>query len=362
MKKLDTYLISQFLIAILTSLIIMMGLYIISICIDNLKYFSNPNVPLRFVAQYILNVLPGISVQVLPVAALFSCLFVFGNLNVNNETIAIYNGKIGFIRLIVPLLLMGLMLSILSFLFFEFVSVDSSYRAYEIRNKIKKLTGKHLNYMYTQSELFFLGEDKSFYYIEIIDSESGIMVKPVIFKFDKWNILSFQLYANIGQYDRQNNVWNFSDVVIIRFNKEGKFSEERKASHTMALNESPGSFLKTTKTFMQMRMADALKFIEAKKRAGDNYKEHIVEFHWRFAFPFSIIIVVLVGSIVGSYIHRAVLVLSFFLSIIISFVYYGILAVGLAFGKAGRLDPVMAAWLANLLCALTGIIALRIKR
>ena len=362
MKKLDKYLISGFFTTLLGSLIFMLGLYIISVSIDNLKYFSNPNVPFKLVSLYILNIIPGISVQVLPVAVLFSTLYIFGNLNFTNEIIAIYNGRIRFTRLISPLIIIGILLSIFSFLFFEFVSTDTSNKAFIIRNQIKRLTGKSLNYMYARSEFFLLGKDNTFYYIDLFEPEHGIMLEPVLFRFDNRNVMIFQLYAKIGQYDKIKKMWNFSDVKIIRFDEHGKIIKNRLASYSMELYESPKSFIKTPVSFMQMRLDDALKFIEAKKRVGGNCRKYLVEFQWRFAFPFSIIIVILIGSVAGTYFKRAVLVLSFLLSIIISFGYYGILAVGLAFGKAGRLNPIAAAWLANIIYTFVGLIVIRMKR
>ena len=74
------------------------------------------------------------------------------------------------------------------------------------------------------------------------------------------------------------------------------------------------------------------------------------------------IIVIIIGSIAGIYFRKAVIALSFLLSIVISFGYYGMLAMGLAFGKSGKLNPIVAAWLANAVFLLLGILALRYKK
>ena len=120
--------------------------------------------------------------------------------------------------------------------------------------------------------------------------------------------------------------------------------------------------MKSPKSMTQMHIKDALNFIEAKKRSGANYRKYLVEFHWRFAFPFSVIITILIGSVAGIYLRKAVLVFSFSMAIILSFGYYGMLAVGIAFGKSGMLNPVAAAWIANGVYLFMGIAALRLKR
>jgi len=362
MKKLDKYLISQFIISFMGSLVLLIGLYLISIFIDNVKYFYHPNVPFGIIFLFIINIIPEIIVYVSPTSALFATSFVFGNLNISNEIIAIYNGGISFIRLILPLLIVGIILSVLSLFFFEFVAADCSSRAFEIRNKIKKLTGKSLNYMYAQSDYFLLGRDKTVYHIDSFSADKGKIIRPLISKFDKKGMLTFQLYAPWGRYDETEKIWNFKNAVVFHFNKKGKMQQERIDYYTLKLPESPASFMKTARNVLQMRLQDAIKFIKEKKRDGGDYRKYLVEFQWRFAFPLSIVIIIFIGSLFGIYFRKAILVLSFFLSLLVSFSYYGILSLGLAFGKTGRINPYLAAWLANIIYLIICIIALKLKK
>jgi len=105
MKRLDKYLLSQFLKVLAGSVIFMLGLFLITIYLDDLKYFSHPNVPFKIIISYILNRIPEIFTMVLPSAALFSTSYMFATMNSTNEIIAIYNGRIGFARLIIPLII-----------------------------------------------------------------------------------------------------------------------------------------------------------------------------------------------------------------------------------------------------------------
>jgi lipopolysaccharide export system permease protein len=362
LKRLDKYLLSQFFKVLAGSMIFMLGLYLITTYLDNINYFSHPNVPIGLILKYFLNIIPEIVIQVLPPAALFSTSYIFGNMNSNNEIIAIYNGGIGFTRLICPLIISGIIMAVGLFLFFEFVSAESSNKAVEIKQNIKKLTGKTLGYMYSNSKLFLKGNDNTIYYVEFFNFENGSMQGPVIFKFDANGDILFQLNAASGLYNETKKIWIFENVYIMRYLGNGKYNNERKQVYSMVLQETPSSFIKSSVTLMQMRTKDAVKFIEAKRRSGSNYKKYLVEFQWRFAFPFSVVITILIGSITGIYFRKAVLVISFFLAIIMSFGYYGIMAVGMALGKSGRLDPIIAAWIANAIYLTGGIAALKLKR
>ncbi len=362
MKKLDKYILKQFLVSLSGSLFFMLGLYVIMIYLDNLKYFSHANVSIVLILKYIINIIPEILIQVLPAAALFSTSYTFGQMNSTNEIIAVYNGRIGFTRLISPLIMLGLVTALLSFLFFEFVSADSSKRAFEIRNEIKKLTGKSLGYMYSNFDYFLKGKDNVIYYVRIFNSDTGVMHDPVIVKFDGKGNMVFQLIARTGSYDNKKNLWSFNKVHIIHYDGKEEYSEENLDAYSMELAETPESFVKTPENVLQMRMKDAQNFIQEKKNSGENYKKYLVEYYWRYAFPFSAVITILIGSVAGIYFRKAVLVLSFFLAIILSFGYYGIMALGMAYGKSGKLDPLVAAWAGNAIYLSASIIALRLKK
>jgi lipopolysaccharide export system permease protein len=361
-KRLDRYLIGQFFIALAGSIIFMVGFFLISIFIDNLKYFIHPNVPINIVLLFVVSIIPEVIIQVLPAAALFATSYTFGNLNATNEIIAIYNGGTGFMRLTLPLIMTGIFLTIFSFFFFEFVAADSSHAAFELRKEIKRSTGSTLSYMYSRSEFFLFGNQNTVYYLERFNAHEKVMVKPAITRFDAKGMVIFQLLADEGRYNKLTDEWIFREAVVISFDRHLNFSEKKYKYFNLRLSDSPQSFMKSPRNVAMMRFKDALKFIEKKKRTGGNYRKYLVEFQWRFAFPFSIIIVILIGSVAGIYFRKAIIVLSFLLSVVISFGFYGLLAMGLAFGKSGQLNPVLAAWLANVLFLLLCILALWFKK
>ena len=361
-KTLDKYLVTQFLKIISGSLIFMLGLYLITIYMDKFRYFTHPKIPLNLIISYFLNITPEIILLVLPAAALFSTCYIFGNMNSSNEIIAIYNGKVGFYRITAPLIICGIILSLSSFCFFEFVSADSSNRAIGIWNDFRKLTGGNSRSMYNNTKLFLNGYDNTIYFIEIFDFENEIMQTPAIFKFDSNGNMVFQLIARNGIYNRNEKTWIFNKASIIQFDGKRKYTNKKIQTYSLKLKENPNSFMNTPASVMQMRMKDAINFIKVKQKTSADYRKFLVEFHWRFAFPFSIVISILIGSLAGIYFRKAVLVLSIFLAIIISFGYYGLLAIGVAYGKSGRLNPVIAAWLANMIYLSAGAIAIKLKK
>lgn len=340
----------------------MVGMYLIITYLDNIRYFTHPKIPSELVVYYILNVIPEILIKVIPSAALFSASYIFGNMNSSNEIIAIYNGKIGFTRLISPLIISGIIISILLFIFFEFVSAESSSRAVEIRNSFRKITGGSSRSMYNNEKFFFKGSNNVYYFIEYFNFENKTMIKPSIFLFNSNDEMIFQLNAESAIFLEKEKHWMFSNANIIHYNGKENYKNEIKQTYSMNLAETPINFINTPVNVMQMRMNDAINFIEAKRKSGADYKKFLVEFHMRFVFPISVIITILIGSIAGIFFRKSVLVLSFFLAIVISFGYYGILAICIALGKSGKLAPIVAAWAANIIYFSMAVLALKFKK
>ena len=67
----------------------------------------------------------------------------------------------------------------------------------------------------------------------------------------------------------------------------------------------------------------------------------------RFAFPFSNVILILLGSQLAARRRRSGLAVSFAVAIGIAFLYYGTIRIGEALGMNDTIPPLPAAWLGN---------------
>ncbi len=362
MKKFDKYLFQNFFISFAGALVFLVGLFLISKILDNMKLFLDPNVTFNLIFSFLLFSIPESITLLVPVAAFISTSYTFGKLNISNEIIAIYNSGIGFSRIIRPFFISSLFLTFFSFVFYEFITVDSSFKAFSIRSHIKKSAGYKFHYRHDRRKFFTLGKDKTVYYIDYFDGVNKEMFEPVFFRFDENGNLVYYLEAGQGQYNEEKKSWLLRDISLMQKGENGKLNISKQERIELPLSESPEDIKKKAVRIVQMRLGDAMKFIDAKKKMGSDYKKYQVELHHRFAYPVSVIIMILIGSVVGIYFRKAALVLSFFVAVIISFGYYGLLALGIAFGKSGMLNPIAAAWIANIVYSIVAVVALKYKR
>nr|HPI23526.1 LptF/LptG family permease [Spirochaetota bacterium] len=212
MRKIDQYIIRQFLFALSGSITFMVGVFLITNVIDQLKYFSDPRVPGFTVFLYLINYIPEVLTQILPAAALFSTSFMVGYLNQSNEIVAIYNGGIAFTRLLIPLLLVGVLIALGSFFFSEFVAADASKRSFELFKEIKLMAKSSVSALYSREKFYVMGKDETVYYIEYFNAGESLMNKPMLSRFDDAGVLSFQLAAEEGRYNPSTKLWDFKKI------------------------------------------------------------------------------------------------------------------------------------------------------
>ena len=84
-----------------------------------------------------------------------------------------------------------------------------------------------------------------------------------------------------------------------------------------------------------------------------------VDLCYRISFPFINFIIILIGAPFALHIRRGGALTGIGISIIIALFYYAFSAITLAFGKAGMLPPIVAAWLGNIVFGVYGFIKMQ---
>jgi lipopolysaccharide export system permease protein len=84
-----------------------------------------------------------------------------------------------------------------------------------------------------------------------------------------------------------------------------------------------------------------------------------VELHYRFALPFASIVLALVGIPLGMSSHRGGKSVGVLFTMLLVFIYYILMALGLGFARQAKVPPLVGLWSANVLFAAVGIISLQ---
>ena len=99
-------------------------------------------------------------------------------------------------------------------------------------------------------------------------------------------------------------------------------------------------------------------YIEKVRRSGGNVTRYLVDLYFKLSFPLAGSIFVLIGVAFASGKRKPSIATGFGVTLIIAFMYYGVLRVGQTLGHNGVLPPFLAAQLGNIIFLGVGLFSL----
>src|SRR6056297_2768014 len=131
-KLMDKYIIKE------VSFPFVLGVFIITVILIGNYFFQLTDliivkkVPVSLVSQLLVYKIPSVMVETFPIAILFATMTGIGRLNRENEITALRMGGVSVFRLIIPLLIVGITVSGLTFILNEKVVPWSNHQANNI--------------------------------------------------------------------------------------------------------------------------------------------------------------------------------------------------------------------------------------
>lgn len=302
---------------------------------------------------YYLNYIPEIIRLVIPVAIFVACLYLTGQMADRLEITALKAAGVSLYRLIVPYLLFGfIMLGVISYLDgFIIPDANSKRIAFENRYLKDKTEKVDRNQIYRQESANTIFEIRTF----DSNQQRGYNVEVIEFEGD-----SIKKMMNIQRMEwlPSDSLWKYTDIEEKTFTPTG-YVNEYHDSMKVALNILPRDLARTTSDIYQLNYFEAYNYIQSIKRSGaSNTELPQVQFYGRLAYPFSIIVSIIVGFAIASVRRRGGRGFHIAAGLTISFLYLALMKVIEPFGGKGALDPVIAATLPHVFFLLVGLVLL----
>jgi lipopolysaccharide export system permease protein len=121
-----------------------------------------------------------------------------------------------------------------------------------------------------------------------------------------------------------------------------------------SLRLAPADFASQEKKPEEMGYGELSAYIARAVANGEDATRNLVDLHLKVSFPFTCVVIVLLGAPLAANARHASLANSFGVGILICFAYYGGVKAGQALGWNKLLDPLLAAWAANLAFGVLG--------
>jgi len=311
--------------------------------------------PLLTAAQIFVYRLPGTAVYIFPMATLLAALLAFGRLSSSSEIVAFKAGGISLYRIMVPVVFFGLIVSLVTLLFYEVVVPQSSLAATNLmlETQARKSPKIQKNVLIPEIEQDKL---KRMYFAGKLHGD--IMEDVVVQEFTEGK-LSQIVNAKEAKWDGEKNTWLFKKGIIYLLSDTGEYKHLIKFDEQyMTIKYTPADFYMGERKPEEMNMADLIKFIQLKKKMGEDTLDLQIQFYLKGAVPFSCLVFALLGAPLGLSPQRSSSSIGLGLSVLIVFFYYFLTFVTMAIGELRLISPIAAAWLPNIITGGVGVFIL----
>lgn len=356
MKIIDRYVIKGFLGPMLWCIFIFTVMAIIIDIFSFIEDIVKYKIPITSIIAFYVYYCPTILLQVTPMAALLSTIYLLSNLNKHNEIVAMRSSGIGLWRVLRPMLIIGGLISIFVFMINDRIIPTSSKVANVIRREELEKEKRKGRATKTLENIAIYGAGNRIIFARNYDTEKKTLGDIIIHEHDKSQNLISKMTASRGAWTSEG--WKFSNVIMYRIDNTGKilgdplFFEEK----VISLKEKPADFANREWRPDYMGYRELSRYIKNFKGAGARIvRALLVELHYKISFSLISLIIILIGAPFALVTTRGGVLIGIGMSIGIGLLYYAVIAICLAFGKAGLLPPIVSAWLGNLLFAGIGI-------
>ena len=362
MKLLDRYVLRSFLEPFLMCFIGFIMIWLIIDLSDNGTDFLEAKAPMKLIAGYYLTQLPQTILVSLPIGLLLALLFSLSRMSRTNEIISMLTAGRSVVRLLVPLILVGVAASGFAlWLNWEHAPRSEGIKKIALKQIAK---GKKAGTVeVVEGHLFRDRQNNRTWFVRYFRPGSPRLDGVHITQQDAEGRITKKWYANRALYDPRLKTWTLEKGLIVEFTPEGDISETDsfpENSRTIKdWSETPWRVASSELNPQGLTVPELRDYLEFN---GDfppvqlaPYRANLSD---RFALPISCLIVVFIAAPLGIVFNRRGVVGGVAGAL---FIFFGmIMARGffMALGKGMRLDPFLAPWIPNIFLFVVGMILL----
>jgi lipopolysaccharide export system permease protein len=314
-------------------------------------------VAMSLIIRLFLYSLPAVIAMTIPMSCLLAALLGFGSLSSNSELVAMKSAGISFGRIVSPLVIAAVFMSIFSFLLNETI-VPMSTRAaanvmqYEIARRTPPV---HRDNVFIRDVSG--GQLNRIVYINRVLPGSGEMIDILVQEFAEGHV-SRIISAPTGYWEA--GLWWLRDGQVFEVRENGMvemlFTFDR---HKLNLDFVPSDMDKDSMDPEEMSLEELYVTMRSAEKRGNNAGRLRMLFYLRISVPWACVVLVLVGAAVGGRPQKSSSGVGLGLSIVIVFCYYVIMSLCKSMGEANLVSGVVAAWIPNAVFLAVGVVLIR---
>ncbi len=345
MKILDRYVISKFAMPFIYCFMGFLAIWFIFDLADNLQDFMTGKATFRLLKEYYFSQFPEIVVMSLPIATLLALLYSLTAMSRSNEIISMLGAGVSVFRVVLPLLLIGVALAGVS----AYLNYQEAPHAAATRKQIlAEIKQGKVREKGVSGHLFRNREDGRTWYLRKLWVSKQKMNNVIILQQDDQLRIREKWYADGMTFDPATKTWVLHEAfhaVCDEFGNEisGIRQQEIRID---GWSETPWRISSSVMNPDYLSVPELHDYLEnnhdfpAARLAP--YRTHL---YYRWALPSFCIVVVLLAAPMGIVYSRRGILGGVAVAVALFFAMVFLSSLALAFGKGGRISPLVAGWL-----------------
>ena len=324
-------------------------LFVLGDVTDNLANHLDQGLSWKEVGTAYLYMLPQFIQWSLPIAAFIAAVFTIQIMTMHREVVAAKAGGISFHRVIVPILLLGVLLTGVA-LGLEEVVPRANRRAAEVLRQEDFRRDHRTNFV-------FQGEGGRNFSVKALNVAAGAMSGVVMEEVEPGsNRPSAHLLAAGAQFNPEAG-WTFTDGYYRFLEEDGSESAHHFESLQMrGFRERPEDLLEKPRPPEEMTYGEMGRLADVMIRSGGDPAKLLVDRQEKLAIPVATLVIILFGAPLATSSKRSGPAYGIGVALLSTILYILLFRVSGAVGETGAISPFIAAWFPNLLFLGAGLI------
>jgi lipopolysaccharide export system permease protein len=352
-KRIDTYIIRKFLGTFFFCLLLILTIAVVFDFAEKIDNFMEKQAPVKaIILEYYMNFIPYFAMLFAPLFVFIAVIFFTSKMAVNTEIIAILNSGMSFRRMMYPYFISAFVIATFTFVLTNFVIPKSNLIRMDFEDKYyhsssRRVTVENIHRMLSRNIYIYMGTFNPL-------SQRGQNFS--IEKFNDSGRLEAKLTAASVKYDTASRKWVAQNYYLRKIQSNEEIITRGKEIDT-ALTIGPNDISRDPGFVGTMTSHDLDEYIKLLRLQGsDELKLFLIEKYRRFANPFAVFILTLIGVSLSSRRIRGGIGMNIGIGLSLSFSYILFLQFASQFSLKGNLGPMLAMWIPNILYSIVGLV------
>ncbi len=345
MQILDRYIFLRVLLPFIYCVVGFVSVWLVFDLSENAPAFLDNKAPLSLLLQFYILRAPEIILMSIPIGLLLAVLYALTQMSRRNEIISMLCAGRSVVRVLMPLFVLGLILTAIATLLNYSAAPHAGAVKKEILTDLRKQGD--INRKAVRGHLYRNREDRRFWYIARLNPGIERLAWVQIIQEGPDGSISRNYYAEEASYDHATKTWRLDRGKVVDFNERGDVQDQRnfKVLRVRNLSETPWRISSSVLEANFLSVPELREYLHYNDHlSAQRLAPYETQLAYRWALPWGCFVAVLIAGPLGIVYSRRGLMSSITLAIVLLFLLILVSSHVLALGKGHRMKADLAVW------------------